>query len=182
MKKLIIYLSVLAVIILLSTSCKKHNLEKHLYGKWSASIDLYHPIDTECICNYDEVIIEFKKNNVAYLNYNGPNGFRWSTPYKCKWFLKKETIRDYNKDWRLYILRYDTLAYPCHSSSGNCWTDMEANSKTLVFPDTAIYDYCFLDENSNSMELSGVQIKMDDMFFPNIHYLYTIYQRFHRIN
>lgn len=172
----------LIILILMSQGCRKDKLEKHLYGKWSAPISLYSSPDTECNCNYNEVIIEFKKNNIAYLNYNGSNGFKWSTPYQCQWFLKKETIRNYNKQWRLYILRYDTLAYPCHSISGKCPNDMDADSKTLVFPDTSIYDYTYLDDNFNTLELDGIQIRMDDMFFSNIQYLYTICQRFHKVN
>ena len=163
MKKLTACIIVFLLIILVSQSCKKHKYEKELIGKWSSSITSC-PGDTNI---YNKVVIEFAKNDAAYINYNSPLGYnRWSTPYKCKWWIKKEKSKYYlpkNKHWFLYILRYDTIADPCPCPY-NCMGSFYAG---ITFPDTTQYVIHKLDDNSLKLELArrGFSTGDKDLFF-----------------
>jgi len=159
MKKSIIIALVLLIVILASTRCKKYK-DKDLYGKWSGSIHGC-PSDTNM---FDTVIIEFKENDAAYLNYyNGIKGYqRWITPYKCKWWIKKEKLLPKQKYWVLYILRYDTLSDPCP-----CLSICIGSYNDVSFPDTTQYIINKLDDNLLELELirGGFSVGNEDLFF-----------------
>ena len=94
MKKATTIITIFLIIVFVSQGCKKYK-EKDLYGTW------YAIIDSTDACGYNKVVIEFDKNDIAYLNYSGPNGNKWNSSYQCKWWMKKKKNP---KQWLLYML------------------------------------------------------------------------------
>lgn len=174
MKKLIIFLALfILLILLLSVECKKNNNgpkynESDLYGTWSASIGY---CDTN-IGHNNKVTIVFDPGNAAYLNYNGSKGNLWSSSYKCKWWINYTNVPFSHDDTKyqsyLYILRFDTLGYPCHFPCINC---------SFIFPDTSLYVVTNVNSNTLNLELLSRGYTPEDIFFSDHTALYTPYTK-----
>ncbi len=146
---------------MLTLSCRKYK-DKDLIGKWTSSIDSW--CDTS---GFNKVIIEFEENDIAYLNYSKNNGqYRWSVPYQCKWWIKKEidNVHSINKkQWFLYVLRYDTLSYPCYVPCINCPNG--SSYYGISFPDTSQYIITNFNDNSLSLQLIRQGFSNYEIFF-----------------
>jgi len=146
MKKLYYIFPVIFLIFFLN-SCEERKIQtvtEQLIGTWTGDIEKSEWCDTN---DYNKVILEFQDNGVAYLNYSGPNGNRWDSPYECKWWLEIEKAQNplvffSSKEnyFFLYIIRFDTLCDPCrHCFCMYCKWELESCYVGWKFPDTTSY-------------------------------------------
>ena len=182
-KTLLIIFSLFSILIF--SSCKEHKIKtmtEKLTGTWIGYIDDW--CDTN---NFNKVVLQLQENNIALLNYSGPDGDRWNTPYVCKWWLEiKRASNPYKllsskrKYYFLYISVDDTLCDPCHTPCGyfNCYSDW-------TFPDTVSYQITNFDENTVTLsKKEGFLISgSNDLLFSKWHgdwfgyYIKTLYKQ-----
>ncbi|MBN2890998.1 MAG: hypothetical protein JXL97_03950 [Bacteroidales bacterium] len=143
------YIFTIIFLMFFLNSCKEKKIQtatEQLIGTWTGDITAGEWCDTN---DYNKVILELQNQEIALLNYSGPNGNRWTTPYECKWWLEQEKEQNplvffsaKEKYFFLYIIRFDTLCDPCR----HCAWDGKSCYYGWLLPDTTVYQLVTYEE------------------------------------